>query len=64
MLSNLQGYRTIIVNVVAALVGVASMLGVVVPQDDSTAFTAGLIAFANILMRLKTTTPVGEKPVE
>lgn len=62
MLNKFIGYRTIAINSVAVIVAFASMVGVVIPQDESTAVTAGLLAFLNIIMRLKTTTPVGEKP--
>lgn len=56
----MKGYKTLIVNTVAALVAVGAIFGVVIPQDDSTAVTAGVLAVINIVLRVMTSTPVGK----
>ena len=55
----LTGYRTIITNVIIVLAAAASVFGIIIPEDEKTAVIAGLIAVANIALRIITRTPVG-----
>lgn len=56
----MKGYRTLLTNGVIALAAVASLLGVIIPQDEQTALIAGVVALVNIALRLKTSTAWGK----
>jgi len=58
----LQGFRTIIFNAIAAIsawIGVT--YGIEVTEEHQMAFCTTIIALANIMLRLMTTTPAGKK---
>lgn len=56
----MKGYRTLITNGVIFVASLASMFGVVVPQDEQTAVITGAIAAVNIILRIYTTGPWGK----
>ena len=58
----LKGYKTLAANTVIIIASLASAFGVVVPQDDQTALIAGIIAAVNIVLRIYTTGPWGNRP--
>jgi len=58
----MQGYRTIICNVVALLaVWLNEKFGIALELQDQEALVATIIIVGNIYLRLKTTTPVFKK---
>ena len=59
--AGMKGYRTFITNGVFIVASVASVFGVLIPQDEQTAVIAGAIALVNIGLRFYTSTPWGRK---
>lgn len=59
-MNRFKGYKTLVANSVALLVAFGALTGVVIPESDQTALTAGILAAVNIALRFFTTTPVGE----
>jgi hypothetical protein len=58
----LKGYRTLLGNgLIMAFSGVEFLTEVDIVADDKSAVIAGALALLNIIYRLITTTPVGEK---
>lgn len=58
----MKGYKTLATNTVIIIASLASAFGIVVPQDDQTALIAGIIAAVNIILRIYTTGPWGNRP--
>lgn len=58
----LQGFRTIIFNIVAIAVSwVGARYGLELTEEHHTAITVTVISLANIGLRLITKTPIGDK---
>lgn len=62
MLDALKGYRTIILNLIAALLPLVQEFGLgdLIPQKYMIWYVLGIIAL-NLVLRMATTTPVGKK---
>jgi hypothetical protein len=61
--SNLQGYRTLILNGVVLLLAVSSSQ-LPISREDVEAVLVSLATVGNIILRVYTTTPIGTKPSE
>jgi hypothetical protein len=57
----LKGYRTIIVMGLGLIYSVAAGLGVVIPTDEQSAITTGILAAVGLVLRLMTDGRVGQK---
>lgn len=57
----MKGYRTLLLNLAAAVLPVLQGLDVTALGSSGMAVYAGVLAIANIGLRLLTTTPVGVK---
>jgi hypothetical protein len=57
----MKGYRTIIVMGLGLIYSIAAGLGVVIPQDDQSAITTGVVALAGLVLRFMTDSRVGGK---
>jgi hypothetical protein len=57
----MKGYRTVIVMGLGLIYSVAAGLGVVIPQDDQSAITTGVVALAGLVLRFMTDSKVGGK---
>jgi hypothetical protein len=57
----LKGYRTIIVMGLGLIYSVAAGLGVVIPTDEQSAITTGILAAVGLVLRLLTDGKVGQK---
>lgn len=58
----MQGYRTILLNVLGLTFALAVMMGYDIPMKDQTAITVGLMSILNFALRFFTNTPIGSKP--
>lgn len=57
----MKGYRTIIVMGLGLVYSVAAGLGVVIPADEQSAITTGILAAVGLVLRLMTDGKVGQK---
>lgn len=58
----LQGFKTIIFNIVAiAASWLASKHGIEVSEDHQTAITITIVSLVNIVLRFLTNTPIGRR---
>lgn len=61
----MQGYRTILYNIIALLaVWLNEKFGIVLELKDQEAIVATIIVAGNIYLRMKTTTPVFKKEIQ
>lgn len=56
----MKGYRTLILTALALVWVILAQVGIDVPADDQASIGAGVIALVSLVLRLVTTTPVGQ----
>lgn len=63
-MNDLRGWRTVIINSVSALVGVAAAFGIVLPETlgaDVAGAAVAVVNVMNIIIRAFTSTPIGKQ---
>ena len=57
----MKGYKTVVLAGFGLVFAMLQTLGVIVPQDEQAAIQTGGVSLLMLIMRLVTSTPVGEK---
>ena len=60
----MKGYRTIIANILMAVVSIAAIWGIDIPAEAQQQIVTGIVAVigvVNLILRSVTTTPIGRK---
>lgn len=57
----MKGYRTIVVMALGLLYSVLAATGFVIPQDEQTAISTGIVSMIGLILRFMTDTPVGDE---
>lgn len=59
-----EGWSTVVVNAVAAVASVLLLFGVQTTPEETGAVVAGIVAVVNIVLRIKTRTPIFTKAAD